>query len=152
MAALEAVYAKTAAGLEEVRHRALPLSRTERTLLILVDGNRRLSALAAALGGAGVDPLAAAEALLSHRLIESASGAAPAAQSGAPRDVRAALVAAAQDAFGTRAGPVLRKLETVGSSQAELLAGAEAAAKLAKLTIDERQAAAFLDAARRLLA
>lgn len=148
MSDLDAVYAKTAAGLDEVRGRALALTRTQRTLLILADGKRRLSALIAALGTPGEDPLAAADALLGHRLIEAvrADGA-----GGALADARAALIAAAQQAFGARGAPVIRKLESAGSSQAELLAAAEAAAKLAKLTIDEKQSAVFLAAARRLL-
>lgn len=149
---LDAVYAKTSAGLEEVRNRALALTRTQRTLLILIDGRRRLAALIAALGASGEDPLAAANALLGHALIEPAAEAGAAAHAGGvPQEPRAVLIAAANDAFGPRATAVVRKLEGAGGSTAELLAAAEAAAKLAKLTIDERQAAAFLAVARRVL-
>lgn len=167
MADLDAVYAKTPSGVEEMRVRALALSRVQRTLLILIDGRSPLSTFARVVGAGGDGLAEAARALLNHSLIALAGGSTatprPATVGSAqqPVDVasvqptgvslRDTLTRLAEETFGAKAGPVVNKLASAGGSTAELLAAAEAAAKLAKLTIDEHQSAAFLAEARRIL-
>jgi len=62
-----------------------------------------------------------------------------------------ALIALAERVFEKHAGPVVLKLEKASASGGDLLAAAESAAKLAKLTIDESKAQNFLVEARRLI-
>ena len=144
MAAPGTIYVKTPAGLEEFRARALQLTRPQRNLLILIDGRSALGAFAKSMGCPLVELCGQADALSQLGLIAPAeAGAQPAAS-------RQALVALAERIFGPRAGPLKLKLEkAAGDDPEQLLEAATVAAKLAKLTIDERKAEEFLREARR---
>ena len=158
MADLQAVYARTEAGLQEIRARAFDLTRHQRNLLIVIDGKSALDSFARIADcppermGEVVDPL------IEHGLIAAVGSASapPAVPGEAPSHVQAgassqALIELAEQVFGSHAGAVVRKLEKAGDSGAELLAAVESAAKLAKLTIDENKARLFLDQARKLI-
>lgn len=99
------IYCKTAAGLAEVRDRALKLPQRLRTMLIMVDGVRTVSQLRAAAGtlGVGSDFL---DTLLAQGLVEldasrrrtEAPSPPPAAASATPVPVSAAPEMAGMDA------------------------------------------------------
>lgn len=161
MADLQTVFAKTPAGLAEVQAKAHALSRPQRNLLILADGKSPLGAFARMVGGAPEELVGIAESLAALGLIAPA-GSAAAAPASRPRGaaggarpageaVRAALVALVQEMFGGKAGKIVEKLSAAGGNEAGLLAAAESGAKLAKLTIDEAKAAAFLAGAKPII-
>jgi hypothetical protein len=88
---------KTEAGRAEIRARALPLSRTARNLLLIVDGSRTAQEWLTLVQGATEADLAV---LLDHGLVEPLTGA-PAAAAGArhaagarPADLSAGMTAA----------------------------------------------------------
>lgn len=85
-----AVYAKTAAGLEEVKSRKLKLAPKLRTMLILIDGSKPLLILREEAAALGV-PADFIEQLEGLGLV------APVAGAGAPRAVRAAPPGAKMD-------------------------------------------------------
>lgn len=148
MAAPGTIYVKTPAGLEEFRARALQLTRPQRNLLILIDGRSALGAFAKSMGCPLVELCGQADALSQLGLIAPAEGQAEAEAQ--PAASRQALVALAERIFGPRAGPLKLKLEkAAGDDPEQLLEAATVAAKLAKLTIDERKAEEFLREARR---
>lgn len=147
MADLRGIYVRTTAGLEELRTRASGLTAQQRSLLILLDGKSALASLAAPIGCGAAQLPDLAEALLGHGLIAAVS---PAADAGS-ESASAALIALAEQVFAARAAPVSRQIEKAGTSPAELRAAVERAAKLARLTIDEGQAARFLAMARERL-
>lgn len=148
MVDLQAVYIRTAAGLKEIRARAQQLTREQRNLLIVVDGKSALGSFAGIVGCAPQAMARVAEPLIRLGLIAVPGAAAVAAEPPSAATMQA-LIALAEQIFGSHAAPVVRKLETAGDSPADLLASVEAAAKLAKLTIDETQAATFLAEARK---
>lgn len=161
MADLQEVYARTEAGLREIRARSLELTREQRNLLIVIDGKSVLGSFAKIAGCAPEQMGEMLVPLIEHGLIAPVTGGSnrPFAQglpagggplpSGSP--AAQAVIALAERVFEKRAGPVVLKLERAGGSSADLLAAAESAAKLAKLTIDESKAQAFLVEARRLI-
>jgi len=162
MADLQAVYARTEAGAQEIKARALDLTRGQRNLLIVIDGKSALSSFAKMVGCAPEQMGDVLVPLIEHGLIAAVAGAAnPAlAQGGLPggsgpmpsgSSTAQALIALAERVFEKRAGAVVGKLEKAAASGADLLAAAESAAKLAKLTIDEAKAQDFLAEARRLI-
>lgn len=151
MVDLQGVFVRTTAGLEEIRTRAHGLTPVQRNLLILLDGKSALASFAPALGCAVERMPELAETLFRGGLI-AAAGPQPAAAALTGETVSAhALGRLAEAVFGTHAGPIVRKLEKAGGSKAELLAAAEGAAKLAKLTIDETKAREFLAEVRKLI-
>ena len=165
MVDLQTVFAKTGAGLGEVQAKAQALSRPQRNLLILVDGKSPLGNFARMVGGALEELTGIAQSLLTLGLIAPAgtaavtASAAPPSQpprtdahaSAGPEAVRNSLLALAEQTFGPKAAKIVEKLNSAGAHPAELLAAAEAGAKLAKLTIDEGKAAAFLAGARKIV-
>ncbi len=150
MTHLNTAYAKTAAGLEEIQSRARQLNRQQRQLLILVDGRGVLGALAESMACTAAELRELAAGLARQGLIAPVVGKAGAeVNTGATRE---ALVGLAEQIFGSRAGPlVLRLAKAPGDDSHQLLEAAIAAARLAKLAIDEEKAAKFLVEARRLL-
>ncbi|MCX7892422.1 MAG: hypothetical protein N2544_08680 [Burkholderiales bacterium] len=162
MADLQTVFAKTPAGLGEVQAKAHALSRPQRNLLILADGKSPLGNFARMVGGAPEELVGIAQSLVALGLIAPAGSAAASGPASRPpgaagpakpggEALRASLVALAEDTFGGKAGKVVEKLNAAGAHPAELLSAVESGAKLAKLTIDEAKAAAFLAGAKKIL-
>lgn len=161
MADLQGVYARTEAGVAEIKARALDLTRGQRNLLIVIDGKGPVASFAKIAGCAPEQMLEVLRPLIEHGLVapvtgganqvrvEDRSGAGGPLPSGA--SPAQALIALAERIFDKRAGPVVLKLGKAAESGGDLLAAAESAAKLAKLTIDEAKARDFLDEARRLI-
>ncbi|MDZ4254901.1 MAG: hypothetical protein U1A72_20210 [Sulfuritalea sp.] len=161
MADLQGVYARTEAGAAEIKARALELTRAQRNLLIVIDGKSAIGSFAKIAGCAPEQMGEVLQPLIEHGLVapiaggsnrvsvrDQAAGGVP-LPSGFSR--AQALVALAERVFDKRAGPVVLKLEKAADSGGDLLAAAESAAKLAKLTIDEVKAQDFLAEARRLI-
>jgi hypothetical protein len=168
MANLDLHYRKTAAGAEELVAKRIGLSREQRNLLIVADGRHALSIYCKAVGCDPAKLSALADDLLGMQLIEAQVAAqpthaaavrpptvidaAPGAAHAGPEAIRQQLCELASQVFGAQlAKPVIARLEKAPVSPGELVAAAEGAAKLAKLTIDEDKAQAFLLDARRLL-
>jgi hypothetical protein len=165
MVDLQTVFAKTSAGLGEVQAKAHALTRPQRNLLILVDGKSPLGNFARMVGGAVEELGEIAQSLLRLGLIAPAGAVAVPVPAAAPSQVvngaahgapsaeavREALVALAEQTFGVKSTKIVEKLRAARASPAELLSASEAAAKLAKLTIDEAKAAAFLAAVRKIV-
>lgn len=152
MADVHDIYVRTAAGQGEIGARTLHLSRVQRNLLIVMDGKSALGAYAR-ISGCPLEQLGdVAASLVALGLIAQPGGApsGPPAAGQGEASIQT-LVAIAGQIFGAHAGPVVRKLEKSGGSLAELRAAVDAAAKLAKLTIDENKAGLFLAEARKLV-
>lgn len=147
MADLHAIYARTEAGLQEIKARAFDLTRGQRNLLIVIDGKSALGSFAKMAGCAPEQMGDVLALLVEHGLIAPVAGGPLPAGSAAAQ----ALIALAERVFEKRAGPVVLKLEKAGGSGTDLLTAVESAAKLAKLTIDESKAQDFLAEARRLM-
>jgi hypothetical protein len=158
MADLSVTYRKTPAGVAEMTGRQANLTREQRNLLIVADGRHALGIYAKVVGAEADHLASVAESLLALGFIEPVGGAAPAPREPPPSpeppegDALHQLMALAKSVFGDQAAPVLRKLERAGSAPGELVAAVEGSAKLAKLTIDDRQAGRFLDEAKQVLA
>ncbi|MDP2821112.1 MAG: hypothetical protein Q8O52_00315 [Sulfuritalea sp.] len=160
MVDLQEAYARTEAGLHEIKARALDLTRGQRNLLIVIDGKSALGSFARIAGCAPEQMGEVLVPLIEHGLIAPVVGGSnPALAQGLPggggplpagSSAAQALIALAERVFEKRAGPVVLKLERAAASGTDLLAAAESAAKLAKLTIDESKARDFLVEARRL--
>lgn len=161
MADLQEVFARTEAGVAEIKARALDLTRGQRNLLIVIDGKSALGSFAKVAGCAPEQMGDVLLPLIEHGLIAPVAGGSKRALApGLPGDgwplpagssAVQALIALAERVFEKRAGPVVLKLEKAGSSGTDLLTAVESAAKLAKLTIDESKAQDFLVEARRLI-
>jgi len=160
MTDLQGVYARTEAGVAEIKARALDLTRGQRNLLIVIDGKGALGSFAKMAGCAPEQMGEVLVPLIEHGLIAPVvSGSNRAVAQGLPgggplpsgSSAVQALIALAERVFEKRAGPVVLKLEKAGDSGTDLLAAVESAAKLAKLTIDESKAQNFLVEARRLI-
>ena len=165
MVDLDTVFAKTGSGLGEVQAKAHALSRPQRNLLILVDGKSPLGNFARMVGGAAEELSEIAQSLVRLGLIAPAGPASVAAASspssrapgvasrapGGAEATRDSLVVLAEQTFGAKAGKIVEKLRASGAGNAELLSASEAAAKIAKLTIDEGKAATFLAGARKIV-
>lgn len=161
MADLQAVYARTEAGVAEIKARALDLTRGQRNLLIVIDGKGAVASFAKIAGCAPEQMGEVLLPLIEHGLVAPVTGGSNQvpvqglSPEVAPQTSGAsqahALIALAERVFDKRAGPVVLKLEKAADSGGDLLAAAESAAKLAKLTIDEAKAQEFLAEARRLI-
>lgn len=161
MADLSLAYRKTPAGVRELAAKALGLSREQRNLLILADGRHSLSDWCKA-GSYDPDRLGAlADGLLELDLIEpgshrpmdagrSAGVAEPTADSD-PAALRARLLDLVGSIFGTEGKPMQARIERAEATRGELMAAAERAAVLAKLTIDEERAGIFMNEVRKIL-
>lgn len=128
-ALFDPAYAKTAKGRGEVERRSLGLNARQRSVLIMVDGRKPRSALAAMLPAGTVD--AVLDALLALDLIEPAHThthvpvAAPApvvATEAAARlaRVKAQMVDTAQTYLGLMAAEVVRRIDRAGDAEALL--------------------------------
>lgn len=161
MADLYGVYARTEAGAAEIKARALELTRAQRNLLIVIDGKSAIGSFARIAGCAPEQMGDLLLPLVEHGLVapvadasnratvqDPLGGGVPLPDGASPAQ---ALVALAERVFDKHAGPVVLKLEKAAASGGDLLAAAESAAKLAKLTIDEAKAREFLTEARRLI-
>lgn len=160
MTDLQGVYARTEAGVAEIKARALDLTRGQRNLLIVIDGKGALGSFAKMAGCAPEQMGEVLVPLIEHGLIAPVLGGSNRAVAqglpgggGLPSGSSAAqtLIALAERVFEKRAGPIVLKLEKAGDSGTDLLAAVESAAKLAKLTIDESKARDFLVEARQLI-
>lgn len=161
MADLQGVYARTEAGAAEIKARALELTRAQRNLLIVIDGKSAIGSFAKIAGCAPEQMGEVLLPLVEHGLVAPNAGGSsrgtvqdrPAGAVPLPAGSASvqALVALAERVFDKRAGPVVLKLEKAADSGGDMLAAAESAAKLAKLTIDEAKAQDFLAEARRLI-
>ncbi len=161
MADLQRVFARTEAGAAEIKARALELTRAQRNLLIVIDGKGAIGSFAKIAGCAPEQMGEVLEPLIAHGLVAPTAGGSNQAtvqsQAGSGVALSAGsspvhtLVALAERVFDKRAGPVVLKLQKAADSGGDLLAAAESAAKLAKLTIDEAKAQDFLAEARRLI-
>ena len=158
---LQGVYARTEAGAAEIKARAFELTRAQRNLLIVIDGKSAIGSFAKIAGCAPEQMGEVLLPLVEHGLVAPiAGGPNRGTVQGRPgggvplpagSSVAQALVALAERVFDKRAGPVVLKLEKAADSGGDMLAAAESAAKLAKLTIDEAKAQDFLAEARRLI-
>ena len=174
------VLVRTPRGVEALKVHNRDLPRTSRHALILVDGRSTIADLerkgsmipefAAALVDLVERGLVAPAGAAGTRMPSAASngpGASPpsagqvpaAAMAAAPRPVVApattkvqALVALASRLLGAKSEKVRRKLEEAGNGDEALAVAVEASYKLIRLTIDEKQAEAFRNAARDILA
>lgn len=161
MANLQEVYARTEAGVAEIKARALDLTRGQRNLLIVIDGKGPVVSFARIAGCAPEQMGEVLAPLVQHGLVAPVPGGSnrelvrqPSSYSESAAAVSPqvqALIALAEGVFEKRAGPVVLKLEKAGAAGGDILAAAESAAKLAKLTIDESKARVFLVEARRLI-
>lgn len=161
MAEMQGVYARTEAGVAEIKARALDLTRPQRNLLIVIDGKSPVTSFAKIAGCAPEQVGEVLLPLIKHGLIAPLTGGShqvplpklPGGGGPLPSGASAAqaLIALAIRIFDKRAGPVVLKLEKAAGSGGDLLAAVESAAKLAKLTIDETKAQDFLAEARRLI-
>ena len=77
------IYAKTDAGREEIRSRALGLTMAARAILLMVDGQRNVSAMRTLIAGSKASP-DVLDALLAQGLIEARTGASPTGASAGP--------------------------------------------------------------------
>lgn len=160
------VLGKTVLGVEALNQRSADLPRVLRHALILVDGRSNLAELEAK--GAIVPNFTGALAeLITRGLIaerrESQAGKSPSAtgtggtatgekpEDGPEHSPRDSLVALAERLLGARGGKVVKKLQEAGATRDELLAATDSCFKLIRLTIDEKLADKFRDAARLVL-
>jgi len=161
MTDLQGVYARTEAGLQEIKARAHDLTRGQRNLLIVLDGKGALASFAKIAGCAPEQMGEVLVPLVQQGLVALVPGGSnreltqhpPSGSEPLPAGSSQvqALIALAERVFEKHAGPVVLKLEKASASGGDLLAAAESAAKLAKLTIDESKAQDFLVEARRLI-
>jgi len=161
MADLQEVYARTEAGLQEIKARAHDLTRGQRNLLIVIDGKSALASFARIAGCAPEQMEEVLAPLVQQGLVAPVPGGANRELARRPSSVSEsaaavspqvqALIALAERVFEKHAGPVVLKLEKADAAGGDMLAAAESAAKLAKLTIDESKAKVFLVEARRLI-
>jgi len=144
------VLAKTDKGQAEIAHRSTALSHELRSALIQVDGRRTVAKLLAAWSQ--WPGLAGALATLAEQgFIAPAGPATLAVAARAPVSAKRELVALARSLLRDHAAPVVNRLERSGDDADSLRAAVDAGYKIALLTIDERQAEAFADAARAIL-
>jgi hypothetical protein len=144
------VLAKTDKGHAEIAHRSAALSHELRSALIQVDGRRTVAKLLAAWSQ--WPGLAAALATLAEQgYVAPAGPATIGVASSAPVSPKRELVALARAVLGANAAPVIGRIERSADDLAALRAAVDAGYKLAVLTIDERQAEAFVNAARTIL-
>lgn len=140
---LDAVYARTRAGLNEIRTRSLALTAEQRNLLIISDGREPLSSLARMFGMNAAQMAKVVEPLVEQGLLVPFAPATR-ARAGSPEEAAARLTELARELFGARASAIVQKIERGKGSWSELGAAVESSAKLARLTIDETRAAEFL--------
>lgn len=162
MADISLSYRKTAAGTQELASRALGLSREQRNLLIVTDGRNALATYCKAVGCDAGRLTILADDLLEKGLIEPSGlarmvgGTAQGTDASAPplvslTDLRGQVIDLAVRMFGDQSKGMVHKIEGSGTSPTELVAAIAAAAKLAKLTIDEKKAQAFMQDANKIL-
>jgi hypothetical protein len=174
------VLVRTPRGVEALKVHNRDLPRTSRHALILVDGRSTLAdlerkgsmipefaaalvnlverGLVAPVGGAATRMPSAAinvpgSAPLPRAAAPSAATSAASPPGAAPATTKSqALVALATRLLGAKSGKVCRKLDEAGNGDEGLAVAVEACYKLIRLTIDEKQAEAFRNAARDILA
>lgn len=125
---VDLVYAKTAAGRQEVGQRGANLNARQRTALIMLDGQRDARVLETLMPADQVAPILAA--LIALDLIAAASSAdVPVAAAPAPvpatapvalADIKAELIHAAELYLGVMAGDVVARVRQAGDA-AQLL-------------------------------
>lgn len=152
---LDWVLEKTPKGRDELATRANGLQPGQRNLLIMADGRRPVAELLKA----GADPercRLALAALIEEGFLQRASGAggdlraAPVAADQDPKHLL--LVALAEELFGSKAPPLVQKIEQHPDTPEGHAAAVESCVKFVRLFIDERQAEVFAQRARSLLA
>lgn len=151
----DTVYVKTERGKERFEARDIP--NTLRHALILVDGRSTLDELMRK--GAGLENLADSFEMLEEMGLMAPVGseaarpaAAPAAGQPGGGNAKRQLMALAISLLGDKADKVSRKIEETVDSPAALTNAIDSCGKVIRLTIDEKKAAEFLDAARAIMA
>ncbi|MCG6933528.1 MAG: hypothetical protein LJE57_07805 [Gallionella sp.] len=154
----ETVYVKTERGKERFEARDIP--NNLRHALILVDGRSTLEQLMQK--GAGLENLADSFEMLEEMGLMAPEGAAAATPAAAPAaadqpaagggNAKRQLMALAISILGDKADKVTRKIEETVDSPPALMHTIETCGKVIKLTIDEKKAEAFLDAAKAIMA
>lgn len=146
----DAVLAKTDKGHVELAQRKFGLARELRSALIQVDGRRSVAQLLAAWSQ--WPTLAAAlEALAEQGFVAPVGPATLAAVADLPASPKRELVALARSLLRANGEQVVARLERCADDAAALRSAVDACYKLVMLTIDERQADAFLAAASAIL-
>lgn len=136
------IVSKTRKGDEEIRNRTHGLGRNLRTLLILIDGKSTVEEILAekAIGldgaDAGLDELAEGGfiAFDGEAVAETAGGG------GDIAEVKAELIAIANELLGPDGEKIISKLEAAPESKEGLLEAVSGCKKLVKLIIDENKA------------
>ena len=150
----ETVYVKTDKGKERFEARDIPIPL--RHALILVDGRSTLDELMRK--GAGLENLADSFEMLEEMGLMAPVGSVAATPAAANQpasgggNTKRQLMALAISILGDKADKVTRKLEETVDSPAALMNAVDSCGKVIRLTIDEKKAQAFLDAARAIMA
>ncbi|MGA7593631.1 MAG: hypothetical protein WCA64_00400 [Gallionella sp.] len=149
----ETVYVKTEKGKERFDARDIPT--VLRHALILVDGRSTLEELMRK--GEGLENLADSFEMLEEMGLMAPVGSVAAMPAAADQsasgggNTKRQLIALAISLLGDRADKVTRKIEETVDSPPALMHTIDTCGKVIKLTIDEKKAEAFLDAARAIL-
>ena len=152
----QAVFAKTALGVQALSHRDHELSRTLRHALILVDGHSTVAELEVK-GAIIPEFLGALRDLVAKGLITRQGPGAtaeavpsPAGPVGMP--LLHSLVDLAESILGEKSVKIVKKLVDAAASRDELSAAVDGCYKLIRLTIDESKAEEFRKAAKEAIA
>jgi hypothetical protein len=152
----DTVYVKTDKGKERFEARDIPM--TLRHALILVDGRSTLEELMRK--GAGLENLADSFEMLEEMGLMAPVGsvaatpsasAAVAQPAGGGGNAKRQLMALAIQLLGDKADKISRKIEETVDSPAALANAVDSCGKVIRLTIDEKKAKEFLDAARAIM-
>jgi hypothetical protein len=153
----ETVYVKTERGKERFEARDIPT--TLRHALILVDGRSTLDELMRK--GAGLDNLADSFEMLEEMGLMAPVGSVAAMQAAAPAsadqpasgggNAKRQLMALAISILGDKSDKITRKIEETVDSPAALINTIDSCGKVIRLTIDEKKATEFLEAARSIM-
>jgi hypothetical protein len=153
----DTVYVKTETGKQRFEARDIPMAL--RHALILVDGRSTLDELMRK--GMGLQNLADSFEMLEEMGLMAPVGSVAATPAAAPAaavqpasgggNAKRQLMALAISVLGDKADKVTRKIEETVDSPPALMHTIDTCGKVIKLTIDEKKAEAFLDAARAIM-
>lgn len=119
---VDVVYAKTAMGQREIQHRGAGLTARQRAALIMLDGQRDATVLAAVMPADQLAPVLTA--LLSLGLIAAEAAnvpvAVPLVESGKLANIKAELIGAAETYLGVMGADVVARVRQAGDD-AQLL-------------------------------
>lgn len=115
---VDVVYAKTALGQHEVQYRGAGLTARQRAALIMLDGQRDATVLAAVMPADQLAPVLAA--LIALGLIAAVTADVPAPESGKLATIKAELIGAAETYLGVMGADVVARVRQAGDD-AQLL-------------------------------